>query len=361
MIRIKNVAKSFGDLQVFKNVNLDINDGDAVVIIGGSGCGKSTLLRAINKLAPPDEGEIWIDGKNILAPDADVNGIRKKMGMVYQSFNLFSHLNVMENIILAPMKVLGMSQEEAIKEAEEYLTMVGLYDWRYHMPSQLSGGQKQRVAIARTLAMHPEVILFDEPTSALDPTMVDEVENVIRKLVDSGLTSVIVTHEMRFARNIASKVVFLAEKGIYETGTAEEVFGAPKKPLTRQFIYRSRMTKATVDKNTDCADILSGFKKFISNYDYDKSQFELLHVAFDECVLPIVNSGIPGFSEANISLVCSETSRSHMLFITLGKNAPDPFEQGPLDELNKKLLESRFALCYSVLNTSGDREIILQM
>lgn len=170
MISIRNLKKSFGDNLVFENVNLEINKGDAVVIIGGSGCGKSTMLRCINRLEVPDQGQILIDGQDILAPNADVETIRRKLGMVYQSFNLFSHLNVVENMILAPMKVLGQSKDEAIREAERLLEMVGMENRRYHMPDQLSGGQKQRVAIARAMAMKPEVMLFDEPTSALDPT-----------------------------------------------------------------------------------------------------------------------------------------------------------------------------------------------
>ena len=172
MISIRNLKKSYPQTVVLDNVNLDIPKGSSTVIIGGSGCGKSTLLRCINRLETPDCGQILIDGEDILAPDADVLRIRKKMGMVYQHFNLFSHLNVMENIILAPMKVRGISQKQAMAEAEELLEMVGMETRRFQMPSQLSGGQKQRVAIARTMAMHPEILLFDEPTSALDPTMV---------------------------------------------------------------------------------------------------------------------------------------------------------------------------------------------
>ena len=201
MISIRNLKKSYPQTVVLDNVNLDIPKGSCTVIIGGSGCGKSTLLRCINKLETPDCGQILIDGEDILAPGADVFRIRQKMGMVYQQFNLFSHLNVMENIILAPMKVRGVSQKKAMAEAEELLEMVGMETRRFQMPSQLSGGQKQRVAIARAMAMHPEILLFDEPTSALDPTMVEEVESVIRRLVNNGITSVIVTHEMRFARN----------------------------------------------------------------------------------------------------------------------------------------------------------------
>ena len=241
MISVRNITKDFGTGPVLENVSIDIKKGESVVIIGGSGCGKSTLLRCMNRLIMPEKGEIYIDGVNILDKSTDIDSVRRKMGMVYQHFNLFSHLNVLENIILSPMKVDGKSREEAEAEAKELLKKVGMGGRENTKISALSGGQKQRVAIARTLAMHPEVILFDEPTSALDPTMVDEVESVIRDLVEGGMTRVIVTHEMRFARKIASRVVFLAEKGIYEQGTPEEVFDHPNGVLTQRFLYRSRM------------------------------------------------------------------------------------------------------------------------
>lgn len=204
MISIKNLKKSYGQTLILDGVNLEIPKGSTTVIIGGSGCGKSTLLRCINRLETPDSGQILIDGEDILGKGADVMRIRQKMGMVYQHFNLFSHLNVMENVILAPMKVRKLSKKQAIEEAEQFLELVGMENRRFQMPSQLSGGQKQRVAIARAIAMQPQILLFDEPTSALDPTMVEEVESVISRLSNSGLTSVIVTHEMRFARNVAS-------------------------------------------------------------------------------------------------------------------------------------------------------------
>ena len=241
MIQIKNLTKDYGNGPILENIDLEVKKGESVVIIGGSGCGKSTLLRCINHLVVPEKGEIWIDGENILAKGADIDAIRRKMGMVYQHFNLFSNLNILENIILAPMKVAGMNRTDAIAEAKRLLARVGMAGRETAMPGDLSGGQKQRVAIARTLAMHPQVILFDEPTSALDPTMVDEVESVVRSLVDEGMTSVLVTHEMRFAKKVATTVVFLAEKGIYEQGPPSQVFDHPQKLLTQRFLYRSRM------------------------------------------------------------------------------------------------------------------------
>ena len=291
MISIKNLTKGYDHGTVIENINLDIEDGDCVVIIGGSGCGKSTLIRCINKLNVPDSGEIWIDGENILDPKADVDAMRRNMGMVYQHFNLFSHLNVLENLILAPMVVNEVPREQAVAEAKRLLKRVGLEGKEDNMPSSLSGGQKQRVAIARTLAMHPKVILFDEPTSALDPTMVDEVESVIKDLATEGMTCVIVTHEMRFARNVASKVVFLAEKGIYEQGTAHEVFDNPSKILTQRFLYRSRMFEKELKANElDLLSLNTELKKFLTKYDTNQHQTRLLASICDELLHPVFNN-----------------------------------------------------------------------
>lgn len=360
MISVKNVSKKFDDLEVFNNVSFEIKKGDSVVIIGGSGCGKSTLLRCINRLTEPETGEIYINGENILAKDADVDSIRKGMGMVYQQFNLFSHLNVLENVMLAPMKINGLSTEEAMAEAKKQLSTVGMLNHMNHMPDQLSGGQKQRVAIARTLAMHPDVILFDEPTSALDPTMVDEVENVIRKLVDEGMTCVIVTHEMRFAKNIASKVIFLAEKGIYETGTAEEVFDNPKRKLTRQFLYRSRMYETFFTKYTfDPYRIREELSKMIQRYEYDPSQIKFFAVLMDEVIYPLIN--LPGCSDMNceLRLICSETSKNHMLMVSMKGMDEDPLTK--LDELNLKIAESMCNGLFSSKNAEGKWELCIQL
>lgn len=238
MIKVRGLSKSYDGNLIFENVNFDIKKGSTTVIIGGSGCGKSTLLRCINRLETPDAGSIEIDGENILAPDANLDQIRRKLGMVYQSFNLFSHLNVMENMILAPMKVSGMSQSEAIRQAEELLALVGMENRRYHMPNQLSGGQKQRVAIARALAMNPDIMLFDEPTSALDPEMVGEVLAVMKELARGGMTMVVVTHEIGFAREVANRIVFMDGGYIVEQGTPDEVLKHPKEARTIDFLNK---------------------------------------------------------------------------------------------------------------------------
>ena len=237
MIVIKDLKKSFGDLHVLKGVNLTIAEKEVVVIIGPSGSGKSTLLRCINFLEEPTGGSIVIDGIP-LNGEANINEIRKEVGMVFQRFNLFPHMTVMQNLMLAPMKVRGVSKDEAEKTAHMYLKKVGMEDKANNYPDQLSGGQQQRVAIARALAMEPEVLLFDEPTSALDPQMVGEVLSVMSTLAKEGMTMVIVTHEMGFAKEVATNVIFIDEGKILESGEPKEFFGNPKNPRLKEFLSK---------------------------------------------------------------------------------------------------------------------------
>ena len=360
MISIRNLKKSYPQTVVLDNVNLDIPKGSCTVIIGGSGCGKSTLLRCINRLETPDCGQILIDGEDILAPDADVLRIRQKMGMVYQQFNLFSHLNVMENIILAPMKVRGISQKEAMAEAEELLEMVGMETRRFQMPSQLSGGQKQRVAIARAMAMHPGILLFDEPTSALDPTMVEEVESVIRRLVNNGITSVIVTHEMRFARNIASQVVFLAEKGVYESGTSKEIFGSPSRSLTRQFLYRARMLERTLTStDADVYGLSSEIRAFASPYGFGLRPARALDYICDELLLPILRNGSGNM--IHVRFVADETGLDHTALISFPDLDVDPLQHPAIDSLNLKLLNGFTRNLRSQRNGDGIWEVQISL
>lgn len=238
MIRIENLHKSFGDLEVLKGINEHISRGEVVVVIGPSGSGKSTFLRCLNLLETPTDGEIYIDDELINSPKADVNKIRQKMGMVFQHFNLFPHLTIMENITLAPVLLKKMTKPEAIKKGEELLKKVGLSEKADSYPAQLSGGQKQRVAIARALAMQPEIMLFDEPTSALDPEMVGEVLDVMKELAKSGMTMVVVTHEMGFAREVGTRILFMDDGVIAENGTPEEIFNAPKNERTKSFLSK---------------------------------------------------------------------------------------------------------------------------
>lgn len=237
IIEIRHLQKVFGNHEVLTDINLTVKPGDVVCIIGSSGSGKSTLLRCINLFETPTAGEIIVNGENIVTAKK-ANVYRRKVGMVFQSFNLFNNMNVLRNCSIGPRKVLGIKKAEAEERAKEYLNMVGMSAYVNARPAQLSGGQKQRVAIARALAMQPEVLLFDEPTSALDPEMVGEVLTVMIKLAQSGLTMVVVTHEMEFARDIASKVVFMDSGIIEEEGTPEEIFTNPKKQRTREFLSR---------------------------------------------------------------------------------------------------------------------------
>ena len=235
MIKIKNLHKNFGDVEVLKGIDLSIAEKEVVVIIGPSGSGKSTLLRCINYLEQPTGGTVEVDGI-MLDSEANINTVRAEVGMVFQRFNLFPHMTVLDNITLAPIKVRGVSKEEAEKTAHDLLTRVGLGDRGDAYPAQLSGGQQQRVAIARALAMHPKVMLFDEPTSALDPEMVKEVLNVMKKLAVEGMTMVVVTHEMGFAREVGDRVLFVDEGRILEEGTPEEIFNNPKEERLKTFL-----------------------------------------------------------------------------------------------------------------------------
>ena len=238
MIKTVNLHKSFGNLHVLTGVNQTIHKGEVVSIIGPSGGGKSTFLRCLNLLEKPEKGQIFFDGVEITGKKVNVDKHRQKMGMVFQHFNIFPHLTVAENVTLAPKLLKGKSEAEADAMAKELLTRVGLIDKYDEMPNNLSGGQKQRLAIVRALAMEPEVMLFDEPTSALDPEMVGEVLDVIKGLVETGMTCVIVTHEMRFAEEVSDRVLFIADGNILEDGTPEEVFHNPKHPRLQDFLKK---------------------------------------------------------------------------------------------------------------------------
>lgn len=238
MISIKDLKKRFGDNEVLKDIDIEIQDGEVVSLIGSSGSGKSTLLRCINLLETPTSGEIYIDGANILDKSVDLNKLRQNVGMVFQQFNLFPNMSVIENIKLAPKKIRKMSDEKATKMAMKLLRDVGLADKADAMPKQLSGGQKQRVAIARALAMEPKTMLFDEPTSALDPEMIGEVLDVISKVAKKGITMIIVTHEMKFARDISDRILFLDKGRIIENGTPEEVMDHPKTERVKRFFEK---------------------------------------------------------------------------------------------------------------------------
>ena len=236
IIKIEGLRKRFGDNEVLKGITTSVRQGEVVAIIGPSGCGKSTFLRSINLLEEPTEGKIYIDGMDITSWDVDINKMRQRVGMVFQQFNLFPNMTIRRNIMLAPVELGKMTREEADEKATELLTRIGLLDKADSYPDSLSGGQKQRVAIARALAMNPEVLLFDEPTSALDPEMVGEVLQLMKDVAAEGMTMVVVTHEMGFAREVANRVLFFSDGYITEDGTPEQIFNQPKSPRLQEFL-----------------------------------------------------------------------------------------------------------------------------
>lgn len=238
MISVKNLSKDFGEHKVLKNINYDIARGEKVVIIGPSGSGKSTFLRCLNLLETPTEGRIFFDGTEITAPKTDINKIRQQMGMVFQHFNLFPHLSILDNITLAPVQLKMMDKKTAEEEAMKLLELVNLQEKANSFPGQLSGGQKQRIAIVRSLALKPKMMLFDEPTSALDPEMVGEVLEVMKNLAKEGMTMAVVTHEMGFAKEVGTRVVFMDEGIILEEGTPDEIFNNPRQDRTRDFLSK---------------------------------------------------------------------------------------------------------------------------
>ena len=238
MIDVKNLTKNFGDLEVLRGVNQHIGKGERVVLIGPSGSGKSTFLRCLNLLETPSSGEIIFEGQSITDEKCDINKIRQRMGMVFQHFNLFPNMTILKNITLAPVRTGLMTREQAEKEARELLKRVGLEDKADSYPAQLSGGQKQRIAIVRALCMKPDVMLFDEPTSALDPEMVGEVLQLMKQLADDGMTMIVVTHEMGFAKEVASRVLFMDEGQILEENAPRQFFGNPKNPRLKEFLSK---------------------------------------------------------------------------------------------------------------------------
>lgn len=238
LIQVKGLGKRFGGLKVLEGIDLEIYQGDVVFVVGPSGSGKSTFLRCLNRLEESTAGQIFFEGTDITDPKVDINRHRQKMGMVFQQFNLFPHMDILKNMTLAPMKLQKKSQKEAEQEAMALLERVGLADRAHAYPSQLSGGQKQRIAIVRALAMKPDVMLFDEPTSALDPEMVGEVLDVMKELAKEGMTMVVVTHEMGFAREVGNRVLFMADGMLVEQGSPEEIFGNPQSPRLKDFLAK---------------------------------------------------------------------------------------------------------------------------
>jgi polar amino acid transport system ATP-binding protein len=337
MIRVENLSKRFGRLEVLKGINAEIRKGEVVSIIGPSGCGKSTFLRCLTVLDRPTSGSIWIDGEDVLAHTADVSKLRQKMNMVFQSFNLFAHLTVLENLTLAPIRLRGLDRRAADEKARDLLRLVGLAEKAESFPDELSGGQKQRVAIARCLAMDPEVVLFDEPTSALDPTMVSEVLGVIRRLAKDGMTMAIVTHEMDFARDVSSRVFYMDEGTIYEEGTPQQIFESPQKEKTRSFIHQIRsFNRRIASADYDLYALHGEIEHFCEKHFLPRSSIHDLEHLVDELLQlhkPILRNFV-----VDLSIAYAETSGRLELVIETEDTGKDPLQvhgepdDDPLDD-----------------------------
>ncbi len=285
LIEIKNLCKKYKDVTPLNDISVNIEEGEVVSVIGPSGAGKSTFLRCINRLETPTSGSIMVDGIDVCDPKTDLTEVRKKMGMVFQNFNLFGHKTVVENIMMPQQDLLGKTPKEAYDEALKQLKVVGLEAKARSFPDELSGGQKQRVAIARALAMHPKIMLFDEPTSALDPTMVAEVLSVIRNLAGTGLTMIIVTHEMRLVRYVSSRVLFLEKGGIEEDGTPKQIFENSKSDSTRRFVHSIRDYGYTLSlDNRDMFELFAGLDEFCKNQFMDRKTSMNCQLAVEEMV-----------------------------------------------------------------------------
>ncbi|MDO4160724.1 MAG: amino acid ABC transporter ATP-binding protein [Prevotellaceae bacterium] len=370
MIQIEHLQKSYGDFHVLRDVNATIERGEVISIIGPSGTGKSTFLRCLNLLEKPTGGSIVIDGENLLSPKTNVAKLRQKMGMVFQSFNLFNHLTILENLCIGPMKLLKKSRTDAETRGMELLKMVGLADKANAMPSQLSGGQKQRVAIARCLSMDPEIILFDEPTSALDPTMVSEVLGVIRMLAKQGMTMAIVTHEMSFARNVSSRIFYMDQGVVYEEGTPEQIFEHPKNERTRTFINRVRSFSYRVkNADYDLYELQGQMKAFCVRHFFSSSDSYNVQLLAEELlqIVPLKNG-------VDLALSFSEKTGEKVLECMLAETEtsilnspdfePDPISMSIINGLCSEIKETvvdcpegpRFKLQLYIKNTGKDSQ-----
>ncbi len=338
MIKIEHLRKEYPNVTPLQDVSVEINKGDVISVIGPSGTGKSTLLRCLNQLEEPTSGTVTVDGEVITDPKCDISKVRRKMGMVFQSFNLFANLNIIENVMAAPVSLLKVPKEQARAEGMELLRRVGLAEKAENFPDELSGGQKQRVAIARAIAMRPDILLFDEPTSALDPTMVGEVLSVIRSLAKDGMTMMIVTHEMKFARDVSTRVFYMDEGGIYEDGTPEQIFEHPQKEKTRIFIKRLRqLTLEVTSADVDLPGFVSQMEEFGRKNLLSAKTVRNMQLCFEELVvqniLPAVEKdGLP----IKIVTEYSEIDGSAVIETVYGGKKYDPLTEG--DELSAMIV-----------------------
>lgn len=337
MIRVADLIKNYGDVSVLKGISTNIEKGEIVSIIGPSGCGKSTFLRCINRLERPTSGEISFEDVSITDKKTNINEIRKKMGMVFQDFNLFGNMSILENLTVGQMKLLKLPKMQAEQTAMELLKMVGLVEKANAYPDQLSGGQKQRVAIARCLSMKPDIMLFDEPTSALDPTMVGEVMAVIRRLAADGMTMIIVTHEMDFARDVSSRIFFMNEGKIYEEGTPEEIFGAPKRDKTRAFIYRIKTFNYRIEnEDFDFIDMTNNLANFCFRHGISKSNTNKIQLVTEELIMNLL---LPHGTAIDLNVSFEENNNGYCINVKYSGELYNPFT-GNDEELSVKIINN---------------------
>ena len=342
IIEVHGLKKSFGQLDVLRGIDLTVEAGERIAIIGGSGCGKSVFLRCLELLEIPNAGQIFIDGEEMTAPKVDIDKIRRKLGMVWQRFNLFTHMNVMENLTVAPVKLLGMTKDEAQKKAMDLLAQVGLTSKADAYPEFLSGGQQQRIAICRSLMMNPKVILFDEPTSALDPTMVGEVLAVIRMLTKQDLTMIIVTHEMNFAREVATRILFFADGEIYEQGTPKEIFDAPKRPKTIAFIHKQKYFSYEISERAfDLMEMQGGIQMFAEKYGLSARRTNRLQLCCEELIYDMIEHAYSGENifEITLDVTYAEIDNSVEIKFTCAGKFHNPLDKN-FDDFDEKNLSA---------------------
>lgn len=330
LIEVKGLKKSFGSLDVLKGIDLTVEQGERIAIIGGSGCGKSVFLRSLCMLEKPDAGQVTIAGQEITARGAKVDEIRRSMGMVFQKFHLFSEMNVMDNLCLAPVRLKGMKRADAEKKAVDLLEQVGLASRAHAWPTVLSGGQQQRIAICRCLMMEPKVLLFDEPTSALDPTMVGEVLAVIRMLAKRDMSMLIVTHEMNFAKEVANRVLFFADGVIYEQGTPAEIFDHPQREKTIDFINKIKYFSFEIDRRDfDLMQLQGGIQIFGEKYGMEFWYIYRLQICCEELIYEMMNHCYPAENAVDMKLDISYAEANHAtdIVIACGGKPYNPFAQ----------------------------------
>ena len=358
LIEVRHLRKEFENGTPLKDVNASIDEGEIISVIGPSGTGKSTFLRCLNRLETPTSGSIVVDGVDVCSPDCDLVALRRKMGMVFQSFNLFPHMLVAENIMAGPVKLLGMGKQQAYERSLELLEQVGLRDRALRYPDELSGGQQQRVAIARALAMNPKILLFDEPTSALDPTMVSEVLSVIKDLADRGLTMLCVTHEMRFARDVSTRVFYMDRGEVWEQGSPEQIFEHPQRPETYEFIFRVRSWEWEIASTScDYPAMLSSLEYFCARQFLGRRMANNCQIAVEELVegrlLPAVRDAAVADPQIRLTLSIAEGGEEALL----EADCRTFIERGGKPELLKASEDALSAAVFQSVSSSLPREV----